>query len=199
MPNYLPQEAREPAARRVLHFWFGEPPEYGSRRRQWFDKDAGFDGSCRRLFLGVYEQLVGAEETLWLDHRAECRARIIVLDQFPRNMFRGTARAFAADALALQAARRAVDAGYDRSLLPVERMFMYLPFEHSEALQDQLRACELIAPLEAFAETADSYRYAVAHRDIIQRFGRFPHRNAALGRDSTPEETVFLTQPGSSF
>jgi uncharacterized protein (DUF924 family) len=89
--------------------------------------------------------------------------------------------------------------GFDRAMLPVERLFVYLPFEHSEALADQERACELSKPLEAFPETADAYRYAAAHRDIIVRFGRFPHRNALLGRASTPEEVEFLKTPGSSF
>ena len=97
------------------------------------------------------------------------------------------------------AARHAVDEGYDRTLLPVERLFAYLPFEHSEALGDQERACELFRPLAAFPETDDAYRYAVAHRDIIARFGRFPHRNAILGRASTAAELEFLSQPGSGF
>ncbi len=90
-------------------------------------------------------------------------------------------------------------AGNDRHLLPVERLFVYLPFEHSERLEDQERACELCAPLAAFPETDDVLRYAVAHRDIIKRFGRFPHRNAILGRASTPQELEFLRQPGSGF
>jgi uncharacterized protein (DUF924 family) len=114
-------------------------------------------------------------------------------------MFRGTPRAFATDRLALQAARHAVGRGYDQGLLPVERLFIYLPFEHSEALEDQERACELCRPLAAFPETDDAFRYAVAHRDIIARFGRFPHRNAIFGRASTPEELEFLRQPGSGF
>jgi uncharacterized protein (DUF924 family) len=114
-------------------------------------------------------------------------------------MFRDAARAFATDPLALASARHALAEGYDAGLLPVERLFVYLPFEHSESLEDQLTACELLAPLAAFPETEDAYRYAIAHRDIIVRFGRFPHRNAALGRTSTPEEIQFLKQPGSGF
>ena len=135
----------------------------------------------------------------WIGHRADCLAYIIVLDQFPRNIFRGTARAFASDALALRAAHNAVAAGFDRELLAVERLFAYLPFEHSEALEDQRTSCALHEPLASFPETADVYRYALAHRAIVERFGRFPHRNAALARDSTPEEIAFLTEPGSSF
>jgi len=181
----------------VLRFWFGEPR--GPRRKHWFEKDPAFDAEVRALFLALYEVLARGEDAQWLDDAERCLARIVVLDQFPRNMFRGTPRAFASDPLALQAAQHAVSRGYDRLLLPVERLFTYLPFEHSEALDDQERACELCRPLAAFAETDDVYRYALAHRDIIARFGRFPHRNAILGRASTPEELEFLKQPGSGF
>jgi uncharacterized protein (DUF924 family) len=181
----------------VLAFWFGSGADYGKRHKRWFDKDPAFDAEVTRRFLGLYEEL--ARNAAWLDGARECLARSVVLDQFPRQMFRSTARAFASDSLALQAARLAVERGYDRGLLPVERMFVYLPFEHSESLDDQLRACELSEPLAAFPETDDVYRYALAHRDIIRRFGRFPHRNRILGRESTPEELEFLKQPGSSF
>ena len=189
MANYGPDD--------VLSFWFGSGADYGKRHKRWFEKDAAFDADIRRHFLGLYETLAGNRE--WLDAPRHCLARIVVLDQFPRQMFRGNARAFAADSLALEAARLAVDRGYDRDLLPAERLFVYLPFEHSEALADQERACELTKPLAQFPETDDTYRYALAHRDIIARFGRFPHRNAILGRVSTPEEIEFLKQPGSSF
>jgi uncharacterized protein (DUF924 family) len=189
MAHYRPDD--------VLAFWFGSGAQYGKRHKRWFEKDAAFDAEITRHFLGLYEALAG--NRAWLAAAKACLARIIVLDQFPRQMFRGTARAFAADSLALEAARIAVEREYDRGLLPVERLFVYLPYEHSEALDDQLRACELTQPLAEFEETHDVYRYACAHRDIIQRFGRFPHRNAALGRPSTPEEAEFLKQPGSSF
>ena len=181
----------------VLQFWFGEPR--GPRRKDWFEKDPAFDAGLRSRFLPLYETLARGQHADWLDEAGRCLARIVVLDQFPRNMFRGTPQAFATDPLALQAARHAVERGYDHGLLPVERLFIYLPFEHSEALEDQERACELCRPLAAFPETDDAYRYAVAHRDIIARFGRFPHRNAILGRASTPEELEFLKQPGSGF
>ena len=181
----------------VLAFWFGSGVAYGQRHKRWFEKNAAFDAEVTRHFLGLYETLAG--NRAWLDAPKPCLARIIALDQFPRHMFRGSARSFAADALALQAARVAVERGYDRTMLAVERLFAYLPFEHSEALADQIRACELTQPLVEFPETADAHRYAVAHREIIERFGRFPHRNAALGRQSTPEEIEFLRQPGSSF
>jgi uncharacterized protein (DUF924 family) len=181
----------------VLRFWFGEGAEHGKAHKRWFVKDAAFDAEVGRRFSGLHEQLIHTQE--WLDGAHTCLARVIVLDQFPRHIHRGSARAFSSDALALEAAKHLVDRGWDRTLLPVERMFAYLPFEHSESLEDQERACELCRPLQAFPETADTHRYALAHRDIIRRFGRFPHRNAALGRPSTPEETEFLKQPGSSF
>src|SRR5919109_3792969 len=175
-------------AKQVLDFWFGEGADYGKRHSRWFKKDPGFDGQIRARFLPLYEELAAGNQRHWLDHAPGCLARIIVLDQFARNMFRSSPRAFAADGLALEAARHAVERGYDRGMLPVERMFAYLPFEHSESLEDQLKACTLTAPLDAFPETSDAYRYAVRHREIVERFGRFPHRNAILGRGSTPEE-----------
>ena len=181
----------------VLQFWFGEPR--GPRLRQWFEKDPAFDARIRARFLPLHEALARGEQADWLDDPERCLARIVVLDQFPRNMFRGSPRAFATDAAALQAARHAIERGFDRGRLPVERLFTYLPFEHSEALADQDLACALCKPLAAFAETDDAYRYALAHREIIVRFGRFPHRNAILGRASTPEEVAFLAQPGSGF
>ena len=189
MPNYRAAD--------VLDFWFGTGADYGKRHKRWFEKDPAFDGEITQRFLPLYEGL--AHNADWLDAAPTCLARIIVLDQFPRQMFRGAPRAFASDPLALQAARLAVERGYDQSRLPVERLFFYLPFEHSESLADQELACQLTVPLALFPETEDVLRYAVAHRDIIQRFGRFPHRNAILGRPSTPEELEFLKQPGSSF
>ena len=181
-------------AQDVLDFWFGER---GKRHKRWFDKDPAFDAEIVARFSGLHSYL--AQNPVWLDPAEACLARIVSLDQFPRHLFRGKAQAFATDPLALAAARHGLARGYDRGLRPVERVFVYLPFEHSEALEDQRLACELCKPLEAFEETADTYRYALAHLAIIERFGRFPHRNAALGRDSTPEEIEFLKQPGSSF
>ncbi len=184
-------------ASEVLQFWFGEGAEYGKAHKRWFEKDPALDDTIRRRFSDLHRQQAMARE--WLQEPRDCLARILVLDQFPRHIYRGTAQAFASDPLALEAARHLLERGWDADLLPVERMFAYLPFQHSEALADQIRSCELYAPLQAFPETADTMRYAIAHRDIIQRFGRFPHRNAALGRPSTPEETEFLKQPGSGF
>ena len=176
----------------VLRFWFGEGAERGKAHKRWFEKNATFDAEVRSRFLPLYEEL--ARRNDWLSSSSYCLARIVVLDQFPRNMFRSSPRAFAADPLALAAAKHAVAEGYDRDLLPVEKQFVYLPFEHSEGLADQERACELMRPLGE-----DLYDWAVRHKRIIERFGRFPHRNEVLGRKSTPEEIEFLKQPGSGF
>lgn len=186
-------------ASEVLDFWFGEGAEYGKPHKRWFEKDPAFDTLVARRFASLHKEMLAAKHTGWLDEPRACLARILVLDQFPRHIYRGAARAFSSDALAIEAARRLVGAGWDREMLPVERMFAYLPFQHSESLADQERACELCAALKAFPEVADAHRYALAHCGIIRRFGRFPHRNAALGRKSTPDEIEFLKLPGSSF
>ena len=186
-------------AREVLEFWFGADSDYGKRHKRWFAKDAAFDEEIRRRFSTLVEALAGGAHRDWLDDSRACLARIVALDQFPRQIHRGSPRAFAADPLALEAARHAVAKRYDADMLPVERLFAYLPFEHSESLADQDRACELMRPLAEFPETDDALRYAEAHRAIIARFGRFPHRNALLGRASTAEELEFLCQPGSAF
>lgn len=189
----------QPNAAEVLLFWFGPESERGKRHKHWFEKSEAFDREVRERFLSLYEGAARGDLEHWKDRHDDCLALILVLDQFPRNMFRGTAHAFATDAAALAAARHSLAQGYDRAFLPVERLFAYLPFEHSEVLEDQRLACELTRPLEAFPETADAYRYAVAHREIIERFGRFPHRNVLLGRASSAAELEFLRQPGSSF
>jgi uncharacterized protein (DUF924 family) len=176
----------------VLQFWFGTGADYGLAHKRWFEKDPAFDAEVRARFLALHEAL--AQTRIWLDTPGECLARIIVLDQFPRNMFRGTPRAFATDALALEAARHALASGYERGWLRVEKIFAWLPFEHSESLADQARACELMRPLGD-----EQYDYALRHYRIIERFGRFPHRNAILGRASTTEELEFLQRPGSGF
>ena len=188
-------DAMDSRAAEILAFWFGS----ADRDRRWFEKNAAFDTEVRGRFLALHAEGAAGKLARWKNEPADCLALIVLLDQFPRNMFRGTARAFATDPLALEAARHALAKGFDRALRPVERMFVYLPYEHAESLEEQLRCCELTAPLAGFAETADAYRYATLHRDIIQRFGRFPHRNAILGRPSTPEEIEFLKGPGSSF
>ncbi|MGH8705681.1 MAG: DUF924 family protein [Burkholderiales bacterium] len=190
-------KAKDPRASQVLHFWFGEPP--GARDKRWFEKSAAFDAEIRALFADLCDEAAAGRLAQWQANPRDCLALVLVLDQLTRNIYRGEARAFAADSLALDAARTIVAHGWDREMLPVERMFAYLPFEHSETLADQLRGCELMEGLSAYPETADAHFWAVKHRDIIRRFGRFPHRNAALGRASTPAELEFLKEPGSGF
>ena len=182
-----------------MSFWFGAEDEYGTRRKQWFQKDAAFDAEIEARFRALHEEAARGGLERWKHGVGDCLALVVLLDQFPRNMFRGGARAFASDGLARDAARHALQEGYDQGLLPVERMFVYLPFEHSEDLRDQRLSCRLARTLEAFDETDDAYDYAERHRAIIARFGRFPHRNEALERPSTPEELEFLKQPGSGF
>jgi uncharacterized protein (DUF924 family) len=182
------EPALDPRARSVLQFWFRGNEE----RKEWFRKDPAFDEQIRARFLALHEEAARGGLAHWSRSPRECLALIVLLDQFPRNLFRGSARAFATDPLALDTARHAIAAGYDRSLSEIERTFVYLPFEHSENLADQERALEL------FAGHAN-YEWARKHWKIVRRFGRFPHRNAILGRPSTPAEVEFLKEPGSSF
>jgi uncharacterized protein (DUF924 family) len=185
----------------VLDFWFGAPgsPGHGKSRGVWFKKSDAFDQEVRERFLLLYEKAACGELAEWDGAPHPLLALIIVLDQFPRNMFRGEARAFAADAQALAAAQRMVGNSWDAGLMPVERQFAYLPFEHAEDLAMQQRALELFGALAADPAHADLLAWARKHYDVIVRFGRFPHRNAILGRASTPEEIEFLQQPGASF
>ncbi len=161
-------------------------------REKWFVKDAAFDATIREKFLATYEAAAAGRLAEWEATAEGALALLIVLDQFPRNIFRGSARAFAADPLARAAANRAIARGFDRAISAAERQFFYLPFEHSEDLTDQERALAL------FRSTGDAelLRWAQLHADIIRRFGRFPHRNAALGRVTTPEERAFLDGDG---
>jgi uncharacterized protein (DUF924 family) len=191
--------AKDPRAAEVLRFWFGDGPDYGKSRKAWFEKNPDFDREIRDRFLPLVEIGAAGELDGWQAMPGECLALVIALDQFPRNLFRGEARAFGSDSRALDAARKGIDAGHDAAMLPVERLFLYLPFEHSESLDDQWRSLALIGRLAPWPETADVFSYAVRHWEIVRRFGRFPHRNAALGRASTPEELEFLRQPGSGF
>lgn len=185
----------------VLDFWFGTPPEgvTPERRELWFGKNAETDALIRLRFADVYEQARRGALGSWLAEPRSCLAFVIVTDQFPRNLFRETAAAFATDALALNASRRALSMGFDQRLQPVERAFLYLPFEHSEDTADQDRAVALFASMRHEPGMEGFYDYALAHQRIIARFGRFPHRNAILGRASTPDEIAFLREPGSRF
>jgi uncharacterized protein (DUF924 family) len=181
----------------VLAFWFGEPP--GAVRPEWFRKDPAFDEEIRRRFGALHAAAVRRELEAWRASPEPLLALVVVLDQFSRNLYRGDARAFAQDGHARECAVQALARGDDLSLLPVQRQFLYLPFEHSESPADQDRAVELLGALEQFEPTRGVAEWALKHREVIARFGRFPHRNAALGRASTPEEIEYLRQPGAGF
>jgi len=186
----------------VLSFWFGRPgsPEYGQPRSEWFRKDEAFDAGIRARFLPAVEVALAGGLSVWAAEPQGLLALLILLDQFPRNLFRGTARAFAGDAQARHLAEVAIDRGWDSNLTAGEKLFVYLPFEHSEALADQERSVALFSALAAGHPGCEGFLdYAHRHHEVIARFGRFPHRNAALGRPSTPEETSYLAQPGSGF
>jgi uncharacterized protein (DUF924 family) len=185
----------------VLDFWFGAPgsARHATRRPEWFKKSAAFDRQVRERFLPLHEDAMAGKLSAWDAAPRSLLALIIVLDQFPRNMFRDEPRAFAADGAALVAATKMVDRGWDEALAPLERAFVYLPFEHAEHVAAQRRAVELFGRLAADPSCADLLDWARRHHDVIVRFGRFPHRNAILGRVSTPDETDFLRRPGSRF
>lgn len=185
----------------ILAFWFGSPLQGATpeRSKLWFAKSVDTDRLIRSRYLQVHEQAKDGVLGDWLDAARPCLAYIIVTDQFPRNMFRDTAAAFATDALALAAARHALAQRFDRTLQPIERVFLYLPFEHSEDANDQAQAVTLFDSLRANDGMDGFHQYALAHQRIIQRFGRFPHRNAILGRTSSAEELAFLQEPGSRF
>jgi uncharacterized protein (DUF924 family) len=174
----------------VIGFWFEE-----LGRTRWFDRDDEVDRAIRDRFLLLYEVLATwpAHDALASPERA--LATVLVLDQFPRNIFRNTPQAFEADEMARAVANGAIARGLDKALVPEQRIFLYLPFEHGEDQADQARSVALISTLGDDEFT----RYALAHKAVIDRFGRFPHRNAVLGRTSTPEEEAFLKQPGSAF
>jgi len=183
-------------AQAVLDFWFGG----GGIRDEWFRKDAAFDALIAERFGRLIDRAVSGELRDWQRDPESALARIVLLDQFTRNVHRNSPRAFAGDALALAAAREMVASGQDRELPPERRAFVYMPFEHAEDLAAQDEAVRLFTALAAESpEHRDSLDYAQRHRAIVARFGRFPHRNAALGRVSTAEEAAFLQQPGSGF
>jgi uncharacterized protein (DUF924 family) len=184
----------------ILDFWFGRPgtPEFGRARDFWFRKDPAFDAELRTRFGTVIEAgLAGGLED-WPSPRGTL-ARVVLLDQFTRNSFRDTPRAFAGDAQALAIAAQAIARGDDDALAAVERWFLYMPFQHAESLGAQERSVELFRRLRDEAGLADPLPFAEKHAEVIRRFGRFPHRNAILGRASTPEEIEFLTTHGSRF
>ena len=181
----MSQAAALPSVADVVGFWRATGPD------KWFEKDAAFDDEVRKRFLTLYEAAASGKLTTWEGSAEGALALLILLDQFPRNMFRGQARAFATDPLARAVASRAILNGFDGAFADM-RSFFYLPFEHSEDLADQERGLTLYKA----AGDDDGLKWAKIHADIIRRFGRFPHRNAVLGRVSTPEEQAFLDSGG---
>ena len=184
----------------ILDFWFGSEgdPDYGAFRSAWFTKDEAFDNEIRERFADTYESAAAGELDGWREEARSGLALIIVLDQFSRNMFRGDGRTHAADGKALETARYAVENALDRELPTFQRHFVYMPYMHSEDIEVQRRSEALFERLREDGGP-DLMEYAVGHREIVERFGRFPHRNAILGRETTPEEAEFLKGPGSSF
>lgn len=188
-------------AQEILDFWFGSSgePDYPKPKSFWFSKKPEFDEQLRIRFLIDYQKAAAGYLDDWIDSPDSCLALILLLDQFPRNVFRDTPEAFATDWEALSVAHHAVAKGYDHMLLPVQRWFIYLPFEHSENLEHQNQAVRLFQQLRDDPDSVSPIDYAVRHMQVIERFGRFPHRNKILGRISTPEEKEFLKHKSSSF
>lgn len=186
-------------AQGILDFWFGAPdqPGYGRRREVWFKRDDGFDAEIRNNFMSDYGAAKTGVYDTWSSESQSCLALIILLDQFPRNMFRDSPDAYATDEKARTVARIAVAKKFDAVVLPIQRVFFYLPFEHSENLEDQDLSVALFNALPDDDGKSQTVSYADRHRDAIVRFGRFPHRNAVLGRASTPEELQYLKDNGS--
>lgn len=189
-------------AQAVLDYWFDTPDSsaWNTVRPLWFSKSDATDEDIRRRFLATWEQArAGACDAWALTPLGAC-ALIVLTDQLSRNMFRGKPEAFATDALALRTARAMVARGDDLKLpTPFHRQFCYMPFEHDESLESQNASIRLFTQLRDDTGSGDALHWAELHRDVIVRFGRYPHRNAILGRSSTPEEIAFLAQPGSSF
>jgi len=197
-PAPLPRPAPpDPRGAGILAFWFGDAPH--QPRDVWFRKDDAFDREVRERFAEVLAAGIAGAFGEWCTTPHGALARVVLLDQLTRNAFRGTAEQFAGDPGALATAIDAVDRGFDKALDAHERSFLYLPFEHSEQLDMQDRAVALFTTLAAETGVDAPLPWAEKHRDVIRRFGRFPHRNAVLGRVSTPGELQFLEQPGSRF
>lgn len=187
----------------IHQFWFGRLDEAGmaepQQQKLWFSANDAIDDALRQRFGALVERALAGELQEWADHDTGLIALVLLLDQFTRNIFRGTARAFAGDPTALVLARDAIAAGRHQQLPAIHRVFLYLPLEHSEDLAAQDECLRLFRELQQAADSdqvAGFTRYALAHREIIAQFGRFPHRNAILDRESTPEELEHLAQHG---
>ena len=188
----------------VLDFWFGDPSGhgFGEHREAWFAKDDAFDAEIRMRFGKDVARASAGSYDFWEASPLGTLALIIMLDQFSRNIFRGLPKAFAADAKARSIARRAIDRGIDRDFLTVQRLFIYLPFEHSENLADQRKCVALYSEILPYFDVEfreKAYFSVYRHCEIIERYGRCPHRNEVIGRESSTEELEFLKEAHSSF
>jgi uncharacterized protein (DUF924 family) len=193
----VPESSQNAASRaeRILLFWFEPEPgsDAGAIRSRWFVPNPEFDGMCKARFLTSYEDAAHGRLAEWRNEPRSCLALVLLLDQFPRNLFRDAARAFATDAKARELSHHAIASGFDRDLSPLMRMFIYLPLQHSENLDDQLESVRLTCALATEnPDLAETLQHAEQHLETIRRFGRFPGRNRALGRQSTEQEINFL-------
>jgi uncharacterized protein (DUF924 family) len=189
MAGAMPERARA-----LIDFWFGPEgdPERETHRQIWFRSTPEHDTTLRHRFLADYESAAAGELTAWEEAPESALALVLLLDQIPRNIFRDTPRAYATDAAARAAAERALAKGFDALLPSAWRKFLYMPLHHSESLADQQRSLQLFEALPDRTGREGTRRYAMRYIDVIARFGRFPHRNAILGRPSTAEEIAFL-------
>ena len=176
----------------VIRFWFEE-----SQPQQWFQKNESYDQEISERFMVTYDMAKKDLCADWTKDADGVLALCLVLDQFPRNMFRGTAKAFETDEKALLISKEALHRGFDSVLSPVKRKFIYMPFMHSENIEEQKRCVSLFDAMKD--DDPMSYEYAVKHMEVIEKFGRFPHRNAVLGRESSEEELNYLKLPGAGF
>lgn len=174
----------------IIHFWRAAGPD------KWFAKTDAFDDAIRLKFEAVHHAAARGQYDRWIETAEGALALLILLDQFPRNLYRGSAHAFATDPLARKVATEAIERGWDLATEIALRDFFYLPFEHSESMADQDRAVQLFEAIQAETGVEGTLKWARGHREIIARFGRFPHRNHALGRLTTPEEQAFLDEGG---
>ena len=193
----------------IQEFWFGSDADdavtAAKQAKLWWSKDDTLDAMIRQRFSATNQLALAETLDEWAVTGDGCLSLILLCDQFPRNMYRDSPAAFASDAKALALSKAGIASGFDRKLRAIQRVFFYLPFEHSELLADQDYAVSLFEQLATDANVAhqtifDNFlNFALRHREVIRRFQRFPHRNKILGRDSTLEELAFLSQPGSSF
>ena len=174
----------------ILHFWRAAGPS------RWFEKHDAFDAAIRLKFEPTHHAAARGEYDRWIESADGALALLILLDQFPRNLYRGSAHSWATDRLGRHFANEALARGHDKRFEPDLRNFFYLPFEHAESLEDQDRAVALFEAMKVETGDEGSLKWALIHRDVIARFSRFPHRNRALGRETTPEEQAFLDAGG---